>query len=198
MKAETKHHSRITWPQRSPVSIFEIILTFIHHYLFLLDWLRSTIFGCLLPLVQVMLSCHMFYLINLWTLASTVQMYLFLCNMVFFCLEQCNLFAGNAVFLSETFSVFLNTVQVGFVWCTLNTFQGNEETLKGQNSLPLSYLLHVTLYTMSNHAINMRVCVWYVYIHQTQIYSQNESWIKQIYTEYLFNTFLTTTYSHKS
>lgn len=55
--------------------------------------------------------------------------------------------------------VFLNTVQVGFVWCTSNTSQGNEETLKGQNALPLSYLLHVNLYTMSNHAIIMRVCV---------------------------------------
>lgn len=74
--------------------------------------------------------------------------------------EQCNLFASKAFFsfflsfhLSDIFSVFLNIVQAGLVWFTLNTVRGHEETLKSQNSLPLSNLLHVYLYTMSNHAI---------------------------------------------
>lgn len=113
----------------------------------------------------------------------------------FFCLELCNLFTSNAFFLFISFflpvrCVFClsDTILVGFVWFTL-TWKGHEETLKSQNSLPLSYLLHVNPYTMSNHAI---VCVWVclsvsecvcarvgvydnmcvcVYIHQTQIYS---------------------------
>lgn len=75
MKAGTKHHSRTTQPQISCVYI----------------WNYTDIYTSFLLFIGLVKkypnkSCYMFNFINLWTLASTVQMYMFLCNMVFFCL----------------------------------------------------------------------------------------------------------------
>lgn len=74
--------------------------------------------------------------------------------------ENCNLFAKNALFtsfcLAEIFCLSeycINRVSLVFF---KDCPRSRGQTLKSQNSRPLSYLLHVYLYTMSDHAI---VCV---------------------------------------
>lgn len=133
----------------------------IHASLLVLIWLTKYNICCFLSL-----SCtsytSMLYISFLKPLNCSsvfpLSFTLLLIYMLVFLWELCNLFASKALFLSvRSILCISDAVPVGFIWCNFNTFQCIE-TLKCQNSLPLSYLLHVNLYTMSNHAMNVCMC----------------------------------------
>lgn len=151
-----KHHSWTTSPQRSPVCNGHYTVIYIS-LLILIGLIKYNVSSMCKSLSHVM-----FHFLNVRRLRSTTQLCLVRHASVW--LAVWSSFVWKLIYLQVMLCISLPVRYIRYIFCLSEHYtgrvclvylKGNEETLKCQNSLLLSYLLHVNLYTMSC----ARVCV---------------------------------------